>query len=175
MTIEQILFYVISSLVLFFAFLVIICRRIFRSAIYLLFSLLGIAAIYFMMDVEFIAAIQIIVYVGGIVVLIIFSIFLTHQVGEKMPRKLLKRVIPAIILSLSGFLITMKIIADQTLSIATPKDKLNASVERIGLQLLDYKNYGYVLPFEIISFLLLAALIGSIVIAIRPRQQNIKN
>lgn len=172
MTLEQILFYVISGFVLFFAFMVIVCRRIFRSAIYLLFSLLGIAALYFMMDVEFIAAIQIIVYVGGIVVLIIFSIFLTHQVGEKMPKKLIKRIIPAAILSLSGFLLTIDILFHHSFNNAISSEKFNPTVENIGHQLLDYKNQGYVLPFEIISFLLLAALIGSIVIAIRPKQQT---
>lgn len=174
MTLEQILFYFISSLVLLFGFLVIVCRRIFRSAIYLLFSLVGIAALYFMMDVEFIAAIQIIVYVGGIVALIIFSIFLTHQVGKKMPKKLIKRIIPALILSTAGFFLTIGILSRHTFSFDSKPGVFNPTVENIGHQLLDYQHYGYVLPFEIISFLLLAALIGSIVIAIRPKQQ-IKN
>ena len=49
--------------------------KIFRAAIFLLFSLMGVAGLYFWMHVEFVAAVQIIVYVGGIVVLIIFSIF----------------------------------------------------------------------------------------------------
>jgi NADH-quinone oxidoreductase subunit J len=68
-------------------------RKIFRSAIWLLFSLIGIAALYFWLQVEFIAAVQIIVYVGGIVVLIIFSIFLTQQSGNEMPKQPLKRTI----------------------------------------------------------------------------------
>lgn len=174
MTLEQILFYIISGLVLLFGFLVIVCRRIFRSAIYLLFSLVGIAAIYFMMDVQFIAAIQIIVYVGGIVVLIIFSIFLTHQVGEKMPKKLIKRIIPALILSVGGFVLIIDILSRHTFIVSGDPKKFNPTVENIGHQLLDYQKLGYVLPFEMISFLLLAALIGSIVIAIRPKQQ-IKN
>jgi NADH-quinone oxidoreductase subunit J len=174
MTFGQILFYIFAGFILLFAFLAVVCRRIFRSAIYLLFALLGIAAVYFMMDVEFIAAIQIIVYVGGIVVLIIFSIFLTHQVGEKLPRKLLKRIIPASILSLTGFALTAGILAKNTFYSNVSDQKFNGTVENIGHQLLDYKKYGYVLPFEIISFLLLAALIGSIVIAIR-QPKNIKN
>ncbi len=169
MNFEQILFYLISGVVIFFALLTVLSRRIFRTAIYLLFSLVGIAAIYFMMDVEFIAAIQIIVYVGGIVVLIIFSIFLTHQVGEKLPKKLLKRIIPSIILTLGGFMLTCWILLTHRYEVSQNNTSLlNASVENIGRQMLDYKNFGYVLPFEIISFLLLAALIGSIVIAMRP-------
>ena len=55
--------------------------KIFRAAIFLLFTLIGVAGLYFWMQIEFVAAVQIIVYVGGIVVLIIFSIFLTQQSG----------------------------------------------------------------------------------------------
>ncbi len=68
-------------------------RKIFRSAIWLLFSLTGIAALYFWMEMEFIAAVQIVVYVGGIVVLIIFSIFLTQQSGDEMPAPLRSRTV----------------------------------------------------------------------------------
>ena len=68
------------------AILSVTTRKIFRSAIWLLFSLIGIAGLYFWLEVEFIAAVQIVVYVGGIVVLIIFSIFLTQQSGKEMPK-----------------------------------------------------------------------------------------
>ena len=74
------------SLILGAALLAVTSLKIFRSAIWLLFSLVGIAALYFWMQVEFIAAIQIVVYVGGIVVLIIFSIFLTQQSGKEMAK-----------------------------------------------------------------------------------------
>ena len=81
-------------------------RKIFRSAIWLLFSLIGIAALYFWLQVEFIAAVQIIVYVGGIVVLIIFSIFLTQQSGNEMPKQPLKRTITSVLAVLLGFGLT---------------------------------------------------------------------
>ncbi len=66
-------------------------RRYFVRLSFLLFSLIGIAGLFFWMQVEFIAAVQIIVYVGGIVVLIIFSIFLTQQSGDEMPRPVKNR------------------------------------------------------------------------------------
>ncbi|MGZ8544686.1 MAG: NADH-quinone oxidoreductase subunit J family protein, partial [Flavisolibacter sp.] len=88
MNATAIIFYAISTLILGAALLAVTSRKIFRSAIWLLFSLLGVAALYFWMQVEFIAAVQIIVYVGGIVVLIIFSIFLTQQSGSEMKRPL---------------------------------------------------------------------------------------
>ena len=84
-------FYAISAVVLFSALVSVLSRNIFRAAIFLLFSLIGIAAIYLLLDQQFIAAVQTIVYVGGIVVLIIFSIFLTQQAGVQMPAPLRSR------------------------------------------------------------------------------------
>jgi NADH-quinone oxidoreductase subunit J len=82
-----IIFYLLAAITLGSAVLAVTTRMIFRAAVYLLFSLIGIAGIYFWMQYEFIAAVQIVVYAGGIVVLIIFSIFLTQQAGEKLPRQ----------------------------------------------------------------------------------------
>ena len=75
---STIIFYLLAALTLVCGVLSVSTRQIFRAAIYLLFSLIGIAGIYFWLDYQFVAAVQIVVYVGGIVVLIIFSIFLTH-------------------------------------------------------------------------------------------------
>src|SRR5215510_6545370 len=84
---STILFYLLAALTLVCGLLSVSTRHIFRAAIYLLFSLIGIAGIYFWLQYQFIAAVQIVVYVGGIVVLIIFSIFLTQQAGEKLPKQ----------------------------------------------------------------------------------------
>ncbi|HVZ26960.1 MAG TPA: NADH-quinone oxidoreductase subunit J, partial [Sediminibacterium sp.] len=86
MNVSVIIFYLIAALILGTAILAVTTRHIFRAAIWLLFSLVGVAALYFWMQVEFVAAVQIVVYVGGIVVLIIFSIFLTQQSGKRMPK-----------------------------------------------------------------------------------------
>ena len=76
---STIIFYLLAALTLVCGVLSVTTRQIFRAAIYLLFSLIGIAGIYFWLQYEFIAAVQIVVYAGGIAVLIIFSIFLTQQ------------------------------------------------------------------------------------------------
>src|SRR5580704_6716226 len=86
MSASAVVFYLLSVFILVTGVLAVTTRKIFRSAIWLLFSLAGIAGLYFWMGLEFIAAVQIIVYVGGIVVLIIFSIFLTQQVGNEMEK-----------------------------------------------------------------------------------------
>ena len=88
---SDIIFYLLATLCVVFALLSVTTRQIFRAAIYLLFTLIGIAGIYFWLQYEFIAAVQIVVYVGGIVVLIIFSIFLTQQTGEQLPKQKLDR------------------------------------------------------------------------------------
>src|SRR3954469_18661996 len=100
---SQIIFYLIAAFVLGTAVLAVTTRKIFRAAIWLLFSLVGIAGLYFWMQVEFIAAVQIIVYVGGIVVLLIFSIFLTQESGKEMPKPSMKRIIFSLLAALFGF------------------------------------------------------------------------
>jgi NADH-quinone oxidoreductase subunit J len=83
MTASQVIFYLLSTFILGTAILSVTSGKIFRSAIWLLFSLIGVAGLYFWLEVEFIAAVQIVVYVGGIVVLIIFSIFLRNNQANK--------------------------------------------------------------------------------------------
>src|SRR6188508_2438594 len=97
MSLTALFFYLISAVILGSGILAVTTRKIFRSAIYLLGSLVGIAGLYFWLEVEFIAAVQVVVYVGGIVVLIIFSIFLTQQSGKEMPKPPLLRSIASVL------------------------------------------------------------------------------
>jgi NADH-quinone oxidoreductase subunit J len=167
MNASQVMFYLISAFVLGMAVLAVTSRKIFRSAIWLLFSLVGVAALYFWMQVEFVAAVQIIVYVGGVVVLIIFSIFLTQQSGSEMPKPSLKRLLFSILAVLFGFAFSYRIIAEHGFDSATTTKPFNVPIATIGEQMLDTKQHGFVLPFEVVSMLLLAAMIGCIVIAMR--------
>ena len=164
---SSIIFYLISAFILGTAILAVTSTKIFRSAIWLLFSLVGVAALYFWMQVEFVAAVQIIVYVGGVVVLIIFSIFLTHHSGSEMPRPPLKRILFSLLSVLFGFAFSYNIIAEYGFNAATTTKPFNVPVSAIGEQMLDTQKYGFVLPFEVVSMLLLAAMIGCIVIAIK--------
>jgi NADH-quinone oxidoreductase subunit J len=170
MTATQILFYLISAFTLVMAFLAVTGRKIFRSAIWLLFALVGVAGLYFLLEVEFIAAVQIVVYVGGIVVLIIFSIFLTEQSGKEMARPLLVRRIAGGLAVLLGFALTSLLIWQNSFVISN--DSFNWNMIRIGEQMMGVGENGYALPFEVISMLLLAAMIGCIVIALKPAAKN---
>jgi NADH-quinone oxidoreductase subunit J len=166
MSASAILFYILSVFILATGVLAVTTRKIFRSAIWLLFSLIGIAGLYFWLQMEFIAAVQIIVYVGGIVVLIIFSIFLTQQSGKEMPKPVRTRTIFSLLAVLPGFVLTWLLIHQYTFK-PTSNPAIEASVANIGSQMLSTSEHGYVLPFEVVSILLLAAMIGCIVIAIK--------
>jgi NADH-quinone oxidoreductase subunit J len=160
---SQIIFYLISFFILLTGLLAVTSRKIFRSAIWLLFSLIGISGLYFWMEVEFIAAVQIVVYVGGIVVLIIFSIFLTQQSGKEMAKASIKRRIAALLATVCGFALTTLLVWRYGFqSSAKPFDW---DVRKIGTGMLGTGEHGYALPFEVVSMLLLAAMIGCIVIA----------
>ena len=168
MSASQIIFYIISAFLVLAGLLAVTARKIFRSAIWLLFSLIGVAGLYFWMDVQFIAAAQIIVYVGGIVVLIIFSIFLTQKAGDEMPQPLRSRTIFSILSVILGFALAYSLIYNYNF-IARSNNALQVNVADIGKQLLSTTEHGYVLPFEVVSMLLLAAMIGCIVIAIKSK------
>jgi NADH-quinone oxidoreductase subunit J len=173
MSASAFIFYAISACTLGAALLAVTSRKIFRSAIWLLFTLVGIAGLYFWMQVEFIAAVQIIVYVGGIVILIIFSIFLTQESGKEMPKPVMKRTIFSVLAALFGFGFTYNLISkyDFTPSSTQP---LNVSVDEIGTQMLSTSAHGYILPFEVVSMLLLASMIGCIVIAMKTPVQPVE-
>jgi NADH-quinone oxidoreductase subunit J len=185
MTASQVIFYILSAFILGTAILSVTTTKIFRSAIWLLFSLIGIAGLYFWLEVEFIAAVQIVVYVGGIVVLIIFSIFLTQQSGKEMVKPPMLRSIASVLAVLFGFALTYFLIYKNDFQAGDKS--FDWTVNKIGTQMLATGENGYALPFEVVSILLLAAMVGCIVIAIKapaevssietkePKQHHIEN
>lgn len=163
-----IIFYSLAAVMIVFSFLAVTSRRILRAAVYLLFALGGTAALYFMVGYNFLAAVQLIVYVGGIVVLIIFSILLTSHINEKLQRPDPIKIVLTAIIALAGTSLTLYIVASKLFKAESPTG-LTANVETVGDKLLNYGAGGYVLPFEVISILLLAAMVGAIVIAKRNK------
>jgi NADH-quinone oxidoreductase subunit J len=165
-----IIFYLLAALTLVSAVMAVTTRMIFRAAVYLLFTLIGIAGIYFWMQYEFIAAVQIVVYVGGIVVLIIFSIFLTQQAGERLPMQAMGRKLFAALAAFCGLALALVQIAGHNFT-ATGEPPVEPTVANIGNRMLSVKEDGFALPFEVVSILLLAALIGCIVIALKKNNE----
>jgi len=171
MSASAIFFYILSICILGGGLLAVTSKKIFRSAIWLLFSLIGIAGLYFWMQMEFIAAVQIIVYVGGIVVLIIFSIFLTQQSGKQMAKPSAGRIVFSLLAVCIGFALTYSLLRPYVFPTSSMAP-VDMSVRNIGNQMLSTTEHGYVVPLEVVSVLLLAAMIGCIVIAMKIKTQD---
>lgn len=146
-------------------------NRILRAAVGLAVTLVCGAAFYILLNYDFIAAIQVLVYVGGIVVLIVYAIMLTSsselvESRPGSPRKALAFVAAILFLVFSVTALGQTNFSVK-LSVSSPDDIARA----LGRMILDTNSSGYVLPFEIISLLLLAAVLGAIVIARSHRSQ----
>jgi len=160
---ETILFYILAVLIVIFAIATVSSRKILRAVIYLLFVLIAISGIYFLVDYSFLGAIQLTVYGGGVIVLIIFSVLLVHHVELELEVTPLKKKIIAGLISAAGLGITLWAIF--TFPFENASNYSSIEVADIGRKLLSYGEGGYILPFEVISALLLAVMIGAIVIA----------
>jgi len=101
-------------------------------------------------------------------VLIIFSIFLTHQAGELLPNATISRQLFSALAAFCGFALTMLQVFQHSFTGDSSKS-IQPTVVNIGNQMLGVNEGGYALPFEVVSILLLAAMIGCIVIAMRSK------
>jgi len=169
---STIIFYLLAAMILVSAIASVTTRQIFRSAIFLLFTLVGFAGIYFWLDYQFVAAVQIVVYVCVIVVLIIFSIFLTQSSGEKLPAPLTRRTVFAGLATLMGLVMVIDLLWRHNFVPSSSKKVELPTVSNIGEQMLGIEKHGYALPFEVVSILLLAAMVGCIVIAMRAKNET---
>ena len=161
---ETVLFYLFGTIAVIAAISVVACRRVFYSAVSLIVCLCSVSALYMILQSPFIAAVQIIVYAGAILVLYLFVVMLLNLRAEESYHKqyLVGLVIglgilieAVLILSRSGF-------ADRAFpAAAPPPDILAGNTEVIGRAL--YTTYLF--PFEVASLILLVAMIGAIILA----------
>jgi NADH-quinone oxidoreductase subunit J len=163
---EKLIFYMLAAVILIFSVLTVTSRKILRAAVYLLFVLAATAGFYFFIEYNFLAAVQLTVYSGGIVVLIVFAVLLTAHLDHKLEPIRLGRGILSGILVLAGAGVSIYAIKSYSF-IPSDAAPIDHGIEAIGLRLLSYGDYGYVLPFEVISILLVAAMVAAIVIAKR--------
>lgn len=167
------MFYLFAATILFFSVLAVTSRRILRAAVFLLFALVATSGFYFLLKYQFLAGVQLALYAGGIVVLIIFSILLTHHISHKFERPPLLNLIFGLLIAAAGAAITIFAILAYPFKAS---EVLPAEVDMrlIGLQLMGTGENGYALPFEVISVLLLAAMIGAIVVAKKEKGEKEK-
>ena len=167
---SQAAFYIISAIILGGALAMVTSRSLVRSIIWMVVSFVGVGALFLLLEAEFIAAVQILVYAGGIVVLFLFVIMLVN-LGEMQRMEYLHRQwLPAVLLVtlLLAELGVMMWGGAQEMG-APSADQLDAAlrgvrggnIETIGMTLYTQ----YILPFEVVSVLLLVAMIGAIYLA----------
>jgi NADH-quinone oxidoreductase subunit J len=164
MSVNILMFSLFSAIILIFSILSVLSRRILRAAVYLLFVLIATSGLYFMLDYQFLAGVQLTIYAGGIVVLIIFSILLTSHISYKFQKPNKWVFLSALFIAIAGSAISIWSILTYEFQ-ATTNPPVISDMRTIGLQLIESGDNGYALPFEVISLLLLAAMIGSIVVA----------
>ena len=151
--------YALMGGVLITAALTVAVRNMFHAAIFLAFTLLGVAIIYFFLHAEFIAAIQILIYVGAIMTLVIFAIMLTARIQDPSVPQSNRQIIPALVLIAACAYLVVRAIVNTPWKFAAQLQETNA-VE-LGRALMGR----FVLPFELVSLVLLVALIGAIAVA----------
>ncbi len=159
---ERILFYGLALVTVGSALVVTFGRNLVRSAFALFFTLMGMAAMFVYLAADFVALVHILVYIGGILVLILFGIWLTHRVIDLDIRAGRIQLIPGLILGLVLMGLLGLTIRSFNLAARTPAP-YRATASGIGRLLLST----YLLPFEIASVALVVALVGAIVIGRR--------
>ncbi|MCI5146217.1 MAG: hypothetical protein D3923_11975, partial [Candidatus Electrothrix sp. AR3] len=162
------LFYILATLLVTLSFLVVSLPNILHSALALIGSFFITAALYIMLQLEFMALAQVMLYVGGIVVFMLIAILLTTGLG--VDNRLAKISMGTWISKglITGALLTslLYFFTENPSSLLEPSAHQAApvTIDQIGFRLLSTTN-GFIVPFEVVSLLLLAALIGAVVIA----------
>lgn len=163
--VTNLLFYAFAALAVLFAISVVCSRRILRAAVYLM-GVLGMSAgFYLLLGAEFLAGVQILVYVGGIVVLLVFAIMLTSSIDLIEEKPSLFRKATGLFAAGAFLAASVAVFFLSDFPVLKKAVAAGSTTREIGLHVLSYGPEGYVLPFEMISLLLLGVAIGGIVLA----------
>jgi len=157
--VQQVVFAVVAALIAFAAVRLVTTRNVVHGALYLLFVLAGAAVLFLLFLAEFVAWVQVLVYIGAVVVLLLFGLMLTRAPIGRTALDSQTRPLAAVV-ALAIFGITSTIVwrafSGQTIHFGKP-----SNVEALGSAIFTH----YVLPFEVVSVVLLAALVGAVVLA----------
>ncbi len=165
MTFYDIIFYLFAAITLISALFVVSTRNIVYSAFYLLFTFFGVAGIYVLLGADFIAVVQIMVYVGGILILLLFGVMLTNKITNVEIRTGTVQLLPAAI-GIGIFMGAVVAVMIWTEWKLEPAQIPLTTTKDIGHLLIT----DYVLIFELLGILLLIALIGAASIARRDQE-----
>jgi NAD(P)H-quinone oxidoreductase subunit 6 len=160
MEISTVVFYLVTVITVGSALMVAVSRNIIYSAFSLLGTFMGVAGIYVFLGADFVAGVQVLIYVGGILVLILFAVMLTHRITDVEITNRSAGRIPALIIIAVFFTLLVQTVSE------TPWARVKEIVyqpttAKIGDLFLEH----YLLPFELASLVLLAAMIGAVVLS----------
>jgi NADH-quinone oxidoreductase subunit J len=162
-----IIFYILGALIVISSILAVTSKRMLRAATFLLFVLIGTAGLYLLLNYHFLAAVQLSVYVGGILVLFIFAILLTSKTYKYEARDRHKIAL-GLLISLAGIGVTTFVMLKHRFLYSnnpTITGDNEIDMKTIGYALMGTDKYQYMLPFEVMGILLLVCVIGGIIIA----------
>jgi NADH:ubiquinone oxidoreductase subunit 6 (subunit J) len=162
MTVSHVVFIILSAVALIGAVGVVTSRNLFRAALFLVLSFVGVAGFYILLDAEFLAMIQLLVYVGAISILIIFAIMLSRRMMSPEFKAQNEQWLLGLLAAAALFVVLVFILLQvswPTAQAVVPDDMISA----LGEALVSPDQY--VLVFEVASVLLLVALVGAVIIA----------
>ncbi len=160
MEIATLIFYVVAAITVGSAAMVAFSRNIIYSAFSLLGTFAGVAGIYIFLGADFVAGVQVLIYVGGILVLTLFAVMLTHRITDvQITNRAVGRIPALVVIGIFVLLLVQTI--RETTWVKAKEIVYGATTARIGDLFLE----GYLLPFELASLVLLVALIGAVVLA----------
>ena len=168
MTLYDIIFYFFAAVTLASGLIVVSSRNIIYSAFSLLFTFFGVAGIYVLLSADFLAVTQLLIYVGGILVLLLFGVMLTNKVVNVDIKTGAIQTLPASVLAAmaAGILCGIFYITDWNFVQGSGEGPSTA--EALGTLFMT----SYLLPFEVASVVLLVALIGAAMIARRDKKST---
>lgn len=157
----QVTFYLLAFQALFSSLMVVTLRNLVHNVIFLASTMLSVAGLFLFLNAEFLAMVQVFLYVGGVTVLFLFAVMLTYGIGDKKIIQTNNLKLPAGVIMLGLFSVLAVIIFKTTFPLTTGNLTTGDVTNSLGVSLLTK----YVLPFEIVSVLLLMAMIGAIILA----------
>ena len=162
MSLESITFWGLAAMLVASSLAVVLTRNLFHSVLYLALSLTATAGVFLSLDAEFLAAIQLLLYAGGVVTIVVFAIVVTERlVGDRITQTS-RQILTGLILS--GALLVALLVVFRRGPLTVPRPAMIGDLTRaIGESLLT----SYVLPFELLGVLFLVALVGALYFA-RP-------
>jgi NADH-quinone oxidoreductase subunit J len=158
----QIVFYFFAVLTVVSAAIVVFARSLIHSAFALLFTFFGVAALYVFLGADFLAATQMVIYVGGILVLLLFGVMLTHKLYDLNLKAETYQFLPGLLVALAVFIALVTVMLRTTWynGAQGPAGPTTAAIGELFMK-------DYILPFEVASIFLLIALIGAAMIVRR--------